>query len=388
MSLISDNNDSIPTGSDLRVLLNSEHISYGEIHGTLKSKGIFVGNNDKAITVPLLSATLLTPTEFSNLIEVSVDRDSKPKVKVSALDLVLATSDWITPLKSDLFKPEFDPCANIESVDFVDAPGIVVDNKDKIRIPYVINRKDFSQDWIKRELNFSGEITIERQGTNLKLDFASTHTSRETESINRRMISRIAKVLKQAGATQSENERRITFGSFTNIERVRFFKRLTGGFAKILGKGSVNDMEISRDISGPPLPNEPQVAWMNQTVKRLKIDGEKLNDIFLISDEKYYPYYHVQRIDVTYTYTVTTNTGASRVGFFFSGPTKAEAAKDDSELTFEVLRVTHDNQANNDARKEIGVKLERAIRDLIEFEHTKIVMERTPKSATAPATVV
>lgn len=376
MSLISDKFDSIPTGSDLRVLLNSEHISYGEVHSTLKSKGIFVGNNDKAITVPLLSATILTPTEFSNLIEVSVDRDSKPKVKVSALDLVLATSDWITPLKSNLFMPEFNPCANIDSVDFVDAPGIVVDNKDKIRIPYVINRKDFSQDWTKRELNFAGEITIERQGTNLKLDFASMHSSRETESINRRMISRIARVLKQAGATQSENERRITFGSFTNIERVRFFKRLTGGFAKILGKGSVNDMEISRDISGPPLPNDPQVSWMNQTVKRLKIDGEKLNDIFLISDEKYYPYYHVQRIDVTYTYAVTTNTGVSRVGFFFSGPTKAEAAKDDSELTFEILRVTHDNQTNNDARKEIGVKLERAIRDLIEFEHTKIAMER------------
>ncbi len=378
MRLMLENNYLIPTGSELRILLNSEHISYGETHGSLKSKGIFVGNNDKAITVPILSATLLTPIEFSRLIESSVDRDSKPKVKVSALNLVSANSDWITPLKSDLFKPEFNPCANVDSVDFVDVPGIVVDGKDKIRIPYVINRKDFSQDWIKRELNFSGEITIERQGANLNLDFASKHSSRETEAINRRLISRISKILKDAGATQSENERRITFGSFTNVERVRFFKRLTGGFGKILGKGSVNDMEINRDISGPPLPDDPQVAWMNQTVKRLKIDGEKLNDIFLISDEKYYPFYHVQRIDVTYTYAVATNSGVCRAGFFFSSPTKSDAAKDDSELTFEILKITYDHQANSDARKEIGAKLERTIRDLIELEYSKIIGERTP----------
>ena len=385
MSALFDTHYAIPTGSDLRVLLNSEHISYGEIHSALKSKGIFVGNSDKTITVPLLSATLLTPSEFSSLIDVSVDRDSKPKIKVSALELVSLTSDWITPLKTDLFQPEFDPCASIESVDFVDAPGMVVDGKDKVRIPYVINRKDFSKDWTKRELNFSGEIVIERQGTNLKLDFASTHSSRETEAINRRLISRISKILKSAGATQSENERRITFSSFTNIERVRFFKRLTGGFGKILGKGSVNDMEISRDISGPPLPNDPQVAWMNQTVKRLQIDGEKLNNIFLISDETYYPFYHVQRIDVTYPFSEATNSGTCRIGFFFSSPTKSEIAKDDSELTFETLRVTHDHQANSDARKELGLKLARAIRDLIEFEYSKIAMERTSIAVTPKA---
>lgn len=376
MRLMLENNYLIPTGSDLRVLLNSDHISYDEIHSSLKSKGIFVGNNDKAITVPILAATLMTPMEFSRLIEASIDRDSKPKIKSSGLDLVSVTSDWISPLKSDLFKSEFNPCENIGSVDFVDIPGIVVDGKNKVRIPYVIKRKDFSQDWTKRELNFSGEITIERQGTNLKLDLSSRHTSKETEVINRRVLSRISKTLKDAGAIQSEKERRITFGGFSNVERVRFFKRLTGGFDRILGKGNVNDMDISRDISGPPLPNDPQVAWMNQTVKRLKIDGEKLNDIFLISDEKYYPFYHVQRIDVTYTYAVATNSGVCRAGFFFSSPTKSDVAKDDSELTFEVLKVTYDHQANSDARKEIGIKLERAIRDLIEFEYLKIVHEK------------
>lgn len=381
MKAISNTNYSIPTGADLRVLLNSEHISYGEVHNILKSKGIFIGNTDKAITVPILSATLLTPTDYSNLIDASVNRDSKPKVKVSAFNLVLETSDWITPLKNELFNSDFNPCANIENVDFVDIPGIIIDNKNKVRIPYAINRKDFSKDWTKRELKFLGEITIERQGKSLKLDFSSTHSSKETETINRRLTSRIFKLLKDKGVTQDENERRITFGCFTNIERIRFFKRLTGGISTTLGKGSVNDMEINRDISGPPLPNDPQVSWMNQTVKRLKIDGEKLNDIFLISDEKYYPFYHVQRIDMTYTYSATTNSGTCRVSYFFSSLTKYEVGKDDSELTFEIFKTTQDHQANSDAKKEIATKLERVIRDLIEFEYEKIVKERSSIAA-------
>ena len=87
MKQILNSNYLIPLGAELRVLLNSEHVSYGEVHSALKAKGIFSGSNDKSVTVPLLSATLLTPSGYSALIEASVDRDSKPKVKVSALDL-------------------------------------------------------------------------------------------------------------------------------------------------------------------------------------------------------------------------------------------------------------------------------------------------------------
>ena len=99
-----DSNYLIPLGSELRVLLNSEHISYGEVHSALKMKGIFSGSNDKSITVPLLAATLLTPSGYSALIEASVDRDSKPKIKVSALDLVaiFEAFDWGWILENSL----------------------------------------------------------------------------------------------------------------------------------------------------------------------------------------------------------------------------------------------------------------------------------------------
>lgn len=383
MKQVIDLNFLIPSGSELRVLLNSEHISYGEVHSALKDKGIFSGNSDKSITVPLLAATLLTPSGYSALIEDSVGRDSKPKIKVSALDLVASDSDWITPLKL-LLRSDFDPFSNIESIEVVDIPDIVVESKNKIRIPYAINRKDFSKDWTQRELKFIGELSIERQGSSLRLDFSSTHSSKETEIVNRRLTARISKALKDVGITQSEIERRITFDSFTNIERVRFFKRLTGGFGTFIGKGSVNDMEINRDISGPPLPNDPQVSWMNQTVKRLKIDGEKLNDIFLISDERYYSYYHIQRMDVTFSYSSAANAGEFRVSFFFSTPSRSEASKDDAELTFELFRVSHDHTVNADTKKELNTQISKHVRGLVETEFAKIVSERTAASQETP----
>jgi hypothetical protein len=63
-------------GDRLRVLLNSDHISNGEIAETLKEKGVFVGSNEKSATVPLLSACLLTPNEFTSLVEKSFVRES------------------------------------------------------------------------------------------------------------------------------------------------------------------------------------------------------------------------------------------------------------------------------------------------------------------------
>lgn len=376
MKQVLDSNFLIPLGAELRVLLNSEHISYGEIHSVLKTKGIFSGNTDKSVTVPLLSATLLTPSGYSALIEASVDRDSKPKVKVSAIDLDVQCIDWSTPLKN-LFGTDFNPFVNIENIDVVEIPFVSVLEKDKVRITYSIVRKDFSKDWTKRELRFNGDVTIERQEGRLKLDFSSTHSSKETESVNRRITAQIFRTLKASGITRSEKERRITFESFNNDERVRFFKRLTGGYGNLIGKGSVNDMEINRDSTCPPLPNDPQIAWMNQAVKHLKIDGHKLNDIFLISDEKYYQYYHVQRIDVTYDFTIAVNSGKVRVGFFFSAPAKAESVKEDAELTFEILRVNHEHTVSFDTKKRLNVQISSHIRSLIEIQFERIEKERT-----------
>ena len=377
MTGVIETKSSIPTGSEFRILLNSAHISYGEVHTALKKKGVYVGNSDKSVTVPILSATLLTPTQFSELIDHSITRESRPKTKVSKLDLVSSDCDWIEPLKLGLFAQGFDPSENMEFINFIASPNIVVHSKDKVTIPYVVNRRDISQDLINRELRFSGEIVIERQGDSLNLEFSSVHSSPQTETINNRITSRISHILNDAGTVKNDTPMKITFGSFSSVERVLFFKRLTTGVSRVLGTGSVNDMDICRDADSPPLPNDPQVSWMNHSVKRLKIDGERLNDIFLISDEEYYPFYHVLKIDITYPYTISANEGTCRIGFSFSNQGRSSAHRDDSELTFEFFLISHNGKVNSDSKKEISSKLVRVVRRLIEEQYEKIVNDRT-----------
>ena len=105
----------IPSGNELRVLLNSKHISEGEINNTLKHKGVFCGNSSKTFSVPLLIATLLTSNEYSNIIDKSIARNLKPKSKISKLELSNENANWKEPLKN-LFSSDFDIFQDIHNI--------------------------------------------------------------------------------------------------------------------------------------------------------------------------------------------------------------------------------------------------------------------------------
>lgn len=376
-----DLKSTIISGSDLRILLGSDHISYGDIHASLKEKGIFVGNPDKSITVPLLSATLLTPDNFTSLIESGVDRESLPKVKVAGLELVEKDSDWITPLKKDLFDSTFDVLGSMSGVDFVTSPQIVVDG-DKASIAYTVVRQDFSKDWIQRELSFDAQVTIERQGGELKLEFTSTHSSKETEQVNKKITARVAKLLHGNKLVKADEPLVVTFGALTNEERVRYFKRLTAGYGSCLTPGCVNDIDICLDANGPLLPDDPQISWMKQTVRRFNVDGERLNDIFLINDERYYKHYYILRMDVTYPFAVGVNEGECRVTFSFSG---ARTVAPNSELVFEVARWSYKDSPNADAKKLIAASVQNGLRSVIEQKFNLAIAERLQATAASPA---
>lgn len=378
-----DIRSTILSGNELRVLLNSEHISYGEIHNTLKSKGIFIGESDKSITVPLLASTILKPDEFSNLIESSINRESIPKKKTLSHELTADNLDWVSPLKG-LFDEQLNSnllISDVDSINFVDFPDVVIEDNNRIKISYKVNRKDYSKDWIERDLDFSGEIIIERSGNQLKLDLLTTHSSKETEKINKKIATEISKTLHDLNIVKSEHPNIITFGAFDNEERVRFFKRLTAGKKPNLSLGTVDNIEINLDQNGPKIPNDPQISWMNKTVKRIKIDGDRLNDIFLISDEKYYKHIHILKMEIEYPFSFGQNSGRCKVVFSFSTPSKKSDIPEESEFIFYCSRVTMDNNINPDARKTVSQRIDFSLKDLIELKYNEILSERNAKNS-------
>ena len=367
----------IPSGNELRVLLNSKHISEGEINNTLKNKGVFCGDGDKTFSVPLLVATLLTPNEYSNIIDKSIARNLKPKSKISKLELSNEGINWKEPLKN-LFSSDFDIFRDIPNIEINTKPKLTFIGNNKAKIQYEIKRKDFSKDFLNRELDFYGEIIIEKQNDGISLESIYTHTSGETELINRRLGVAIAKELKQSGVTKSDVEERITFASFKDIERVRFFKRLTGGLGEYLKLDNVNEIVISREGSKTPLPNDPKVSWMNNTVTLMKIDGNRLHDIFLMSDEIYYEYYYIHNMLVTYKYSEGVKSGTLKICFFFSSSSRKRSSFDkDAELTFVITGSNYDNQPTASIRKNIENDISEKIRTMIKTEYQKILSERS-----------
>ncbi|CAO3456144.1 hypothetical protein [Azospirillum largimobile] len=202
----------IPTGTELRILLSSERVSYGDIQDVLKMKGIFVANSDKSITVPLLSATILTPSEFNYLIEQSVDREQRPKTKISSIELTGSGGQWSSTIRGITSESIIGTCKLGGNISFVDPPKIIFIKKNEVKIPYKVRRKDFSKDWIEREIIFSGEINLQECGENLKLEVSSSHTCRETDEINKSILRTVINELKREGITSQEKPKSITFG--------------------------------------------------------------------------------------------------------------------------------------------------------------------------------
>lgn len=369
-----DSRANILAGYELRVFLNSEHISYGEIHSILKGKGIYVGSTDKSITVPILSSTLLTPDDFTVLIESSIDRESKPKSKNLSLNLSEESANWFECLRSSFLEDDYSSLiSHMDNIDFTEMPKITCDKKGLININYKIVRKDYSQDWIKRELKFDGEINISQsEGKNL-IEFASTHSSKETEIINRKFIQRLSNILHENKLVSSLEPNLISFNSFSNEERVRFFKRLTSGNLPMLEAGDVDNIEICVDKSVPNFPNDSKVSWMKQTVNRLKIDGEKMNNIFLISEEKYYSFYHIQKMDIIYSFKSGVNTGSCAITFSFSNESRDIK---NSEFIFVISKIKYSGITNNDAKKAINIELKKCLHELVEKNYQSILQDR------------
>ena len=115
---------------------------------------------------------------------------------------------------------------------------------------------------------------------------------------------------------------------------------------------------------------------MKKTVKKLRIDGDRLNDIFLISDENYYGYYHILKMDVEYDYEEGANKGTCKVCFYFSAPRKLGDKDNDAALVFSCVKITHDNKVNEISKKIISKKISSFLANMIDNKFKEIVSER------------
>lgn len=348
-------------GDHLRILLNSDLISPGEIAETLKEKGIFIGSSEKSDTVPLLSTCLLTPDEFSRLMEKSFIRESGQKYTSCSFQLSSNSLDWKTPLMEDFYSV-IDGIQLNDGREFASSPTLIVENGE-LKITYTVRVLDFSKDWIQQELVYPAEIRLKESSNGFKIEVDRYRTSKDTDHVNDKITKAIGKFYKSQNITVDEKPFSIKFEDFDNIDRIRFFLQLTSTSDAEFTYKEVGDFEIIRDQEAGVLPNDPQIEWMEGRVSKINVNGKDLGKVFLLHEPKYYPFYFLIKMTVIYTFKFGTNVGDCGIEFCFTGKSTKDNDYSGTIFNFSIEKLSRlEKNSQQEVRKKIISKVQE-IRD-------------------------
>ncbi|MDC4918693.1 GapS4b family protein [Acinetobacter baumannii] len=358
-------------GDHLRILLNSELISPGEISETLKEKGIFIGSSEKSDTVPLLSTCLLTPEEFSKLIEKSFIRESGKKYSSSSFQLSSSSIDWKTPLIDD-FSSVIDGIQLSDGREFASSPTLTVESNGELKIAYTVRVLDFSKDWIQQELVYPAEIRLKESSNGFKIEVDRYRTSKDTDHLNDKITNAIGKFYKSQNITVDEKPVSIKFEDFDNIDRIRFFLQLTSAADMEFTYKEVGDFEIIRDQEAGALPKDPQIEWMEGRVSKINVNGKDLGKVFLLHEPQYYPFYFLIKMTVIYTFKFGTNIGDCGIEFCFTGKSTKDNDYSGTVFNFSIEKLSRlEKNSQHEVRKKIISKVQELRDKAFNFVSTK-----------------
>ncbi|WP_239427590.1 GapS4b family protein [Snodgrassella communis] len=319
-------------GERLKILLNTDFISYGEISRILKNKGIFFNSIAKSDLVPLLSSCLLTPKEFMDLIERSFIRELGEKYSSCKFELASNGVEWKNEIRENFddvvsgIKPE-------HGREFASEPSVKVEKSGDIVISYSLRVVDFSKDWIEQEIIYPSEIIINQSEDKNKLEIKEIKTSKDTGKINDKIIGALGRFYLSKNIIKNEKPTSIVFDNFDNIQRIRFFLQLTNAKNDEFSFVGIDTFDIVRDQKAGKLPEEQRIKWMEGHVNSLQIKGTDLGKTFLLKEETYYQYYFLIKMITTYEFKFGANIGKCNIEFAFSG--KSSRSDDFSNTTFD-----------------------------------------------------
>lgn len=133
--------------------------------------------------------------------------------------------------------------------------------------------------------------------------------------------------------------RGIFFKDFSNEERVRFFLLMTGANDLSFNFDQLVDVDIVRDQAAGTLPDNPAIRWMENKVKKLHVNGEKLHEIDLVANKLFHKYCFLVRMNATYKYQYGLDEGTCSVTFWFGGKTAHDTDYLNTEFSTSVDRI-------------------------------------------------
>lgn len=269
--------------------MEQPYIAPADLKSALRSRGVFLGRNEKRDTIPILTCCLLSPQEFDELRQRQENREDNPKTMTRTIAWN-SNKSLLEALPTELNLAEllFGDSVNYK---VIGTPAFVPIGRDPNNVccEFEIEREDLSKNWAATRNNFRGKLRVEKQSNGGSIRFILTNTAEETKDLNRRFVHRLTQHFKENGDVNSESEiETILFSGFDNEGRISFFRSLTRGIASAgFDFVEVTDCGVCPD-GRVALPRE--VKWMEGHVKGLNINGVALQETVFMNEQ--YKAYH------------------------------------------------------------------------------------------------
>lgn len=317
----------LPYGEHLRGLLQNSLITESQLRTLLREKGIYFCESIKEKMVPVLSSLLLSPKEFDILKEHQKTKEDKEKRHESRFktELQVTTQNLKQALKSfnlnDLDTNKF------KNYKYKTPLVTFEEDKEKkqLSVTYEIERYQRNKSFSEQVEFYKGTIILDCNGNNLEIITKNISTAKETLDINRNIINHIRnKLVENRIITTTTKEEKILMSDMSNEEIIQFLLAFTDNTKlKDIKFEDVKSIDIEIDES-IPLPDKSDIKWMESKINKLKLDGKKIEEIKLLTEDTNHKYLKCWGLAAVFKYDNTIGKGDSIVEFRFNSTSKNE----------------------------------------------------------------
>jgi hypothetical protein len=343
----------LPYGEMLRGFMEQSFIGKGDLKDLLRNRGIFTKNTEKHDTIPILSCTVLSPSEFDDLRECQNSKEDNPKI-------ITRTIEWESGnTLFDSIPEKFDISSALD-FDFsnfkvIGSPSFVpVDNNPNyLKMDFVVEREDMSKNWARNKSTFPGSIEIKKE-ENSNVQIVITHTAVETKQVAYKASIALVKHFKENGLVNPSKElEKILFSKFSNSHRVIYLLSLTQRC-----KSSILDFVDIVDVEFSPDPNcqlPEDIKWMEKKIEDLKLNGNKLHETSIFKNIDNYQYIYLYKIDAKFKFSISGSSGTCVISIGFPDYEKERNAE--AEMEVNIRNLAFGNYLNTVSKSEIQQSL-------------------------------
>lgn len=329
--------DFLPIGESLRAMISQSFLTSGILKKILNDKGVFIDENDKNKSVPLLMTTILSPKEFRELVDNQVKKEEKFKVNTLTipcktdkrlLDIIPVNFSVNKIIEENIvYKPNYKVIGNPQ---FSNVDG----KPNQIQLSYEIERENKTKDWASSKSTHKAVITLEKKDNEINLVLTKSYTSKETNEINEFLLKNLKNHFKNNNVVKEEEDFvRILFKDFTNINRVQFFYSFTNpAIDRALEFVEITDLnaQIDDSVSAPQ-----EIKEFISGINNLRINGKELQEHIFIKNNSYHDKIVFSSISLKYKFNFNGIIGNCIVEFSF--PYYLTKQNPNAEFQFDII---------------------------------------------------